>query len=312
MNNKNKYSGVIVPAVTPLTPNLKLDHAALGKMFNYFHEHHVMPFINGTTGESSSLSPDLKKEYLIAACKLKSPGDLLYAGISSNCFEESVTLAKIAFDNGADAVVAMLPSYYILSEDQMRKYFEQLAEAVPGHVLIYNIPLTTRMSIPLNIIDELSRHERIIGTKDSERSEERLKESLKLWSSREDFCHFLGWAPKSAEALINGSDGLVPSTGNFCPGIYDEMFKAVKASEHERAFKLQKLSDTFGDIYQRGKSLGESLWALKVLMNEVGLCDEYVAPPLYPLADEEREKLLKNYRHTLEKNNLRINVNTNV
>src|SRR6185312_2631622 len=134
------------------------------------------------------------------------------------------------------------------SEDQMRKYFEQLAEAVPGHVLIYNIPLTTRMSIPLNIIDELSRHERIIGTKDSERSEERLKESLKLWSSREDFCHFLGWAPKSAEALINGSDGLVPSTGNFCPGIYNEMFNAVKASDHERAFKLQKLSDAFGDI----------------------------------------------------------------
>lgn len=312
MNNKKKYSGVIVPTVTPLTPNLKLDHEALGKMFNHFHEHHVMPFINGTTGESSSLSLDLKKEYIITSCKLKSSGDLLYAGISANCFEESVTLAKIAFDNGADAVVAMLPSYYILSEDQMRRYFEELAEAIPGPMIIYNIPLTTRMSVPLNLIDELSRHEKVIGTKDSERSEERLKDSLKLWSSREDFCHFLGWAPKSAEALINGSDGLVPSTGNFCPGIYNEMFNAVKASDHERALKLQKLSDAFGDIYQRGKSLGESLWALKVLMNEAGLCAEYVTPPLYPLGDEEREKLLKNYRHTLEKNNLRLNINTNV
>jgi 4-hydroxy-tetrahydrodipicolinate synthase len=168
------------------------------------------------------------------------------------------------------------------------------------------------MSIPLNIIDELSRHEKVIGTKDSERSDERLKESLKLWSSREDFCHFLGWAPKSAEALINGSDGLVPSTGNFCPEIYDEMFKAVKAHDHEQAFKLQKLSDSFGDIYQRGKSLGESLWALKVLMNEAGLCADHVAPPLYSLSGEEREKLVKNYRHTLEKNNLPINVKTNV
>ncbi|MBS1520851.1 MAG: dihydrodipicolinate synthase family protein [Bacteroidetes bacterium] len=312
MNNKKKYSGVIVPAVTPLTQNLKLDHEALAKMFNYFHEHHAMPFINGTTGESSSLSFDLKKEYLVAAGKLKSTGDLLYAGISANCFEESVTLAKIAFDNGADAVVAMLPSYYILSEDQMLKYFEQLAEAITGPVIIYNIPLTTRMSIPLDIIDKLSRHENIIGTKDSERSDERLKESLSLWSTREDFCHFLGWAPKSAEALINGSDGLVPSTGNFCPGIYNEMVNAVKASDHDRALKLQKTSDAFGDIYQRGKSLGESLWALKVLMNDAGLCAEYVAPPLYPMADGEREKLLKNYRHALAKNNLPINANTNV
>ncbi|MBS1503989.1 MAG: dihydrodipicolinate synthase family protein [Bacteroidetes bacterium] len=312
MNNKKKYNGIIIPAVTPLTPGLKLDHAALGKMFRHFHEHRVMPFINGTTGESSSLPFDLKKEYVVTACKLKLQGDLLYAGIGANCLEETLTLANIAFDNGVDAVVAMLPSYYVLSEDQMRRYFERLADAVPGPMIIYNIPLTTRMSIPLSILDELSRHEKIIGTKDSERSEERLKESLNLWSAREDFCHFLGWAPKSAEALMNGSDGLVPSTGNFCPGIYNEMFKAAKEADHERVFKLQKISDAFGDIYQRGKTLGESLWALKVLMNEAGLCDEHVAPPLHPLADDEREKLIKNYRHATEKNNLRINANTNV
>jgi hypothetical protein len=47
-------------------------------------------------------------------------------------------------------------------------------------------------------------------------------------------------------------------------------------------------------------------------MNDAGLCAEYVAPPLYPMADGEREKLLKNYHHTLEKNNLPINANTNV
>jgi 4-hydroxy-tetrahydrodipicolinate synthase len=311
MNNKKKYNGVIVPAVTPLTGKLKLDHGALEKMFHHFHQHHAMPFINGTTGESSSLSFSLKKEYLIAAGKLKSPGDLLYAGISANCFEESVTLAKIGFEAGVDAIVATLPSYYSLSDGQMMKYFEQLAEQLPGPVLIYNIPVTTRMSIPLKIIDELSRHEKVIGTKDSERSDERLTESLKLWSSREDFCHFLGWAPKSAEALINGSDGLVPSTGNFCPAIYDEMYKAVKAGDQERAFKFQKLSDAFSDIYQKGKLLGESLWALKVLMREAGLCEEYIMPPLYPLSEDERNKLLKNYRHILDKKSLLIKNNAN-
>ncbi|MGH7237451.1 MAG: dihydrodipicolinate synthase family protein, partial [Candidatus Saccharimonadales bacterium] len=179
-------------------------------------------------------------------------------------------------------------------------------EQIPGPLLIYNIPVTTRMSVPLSVIDELSKHERVIGTKDSERSDERLKESLKLWSSREDFCHFLGWAPKSAEALTNGSDGLVPSTGNFCPAIYDEMYKAAKTGEKERAFKFQKLSDAFSDIYQKGKLLGESLWALKVLMREKGLCEEYVMPPLYPLAGEEREKLLKNFRHIQDKKSLLI------
>jgi dihydrodipicolinate synthase/N-acetylneuraminate lyase len=312
MNNKNKYKGIVVPAITPLTKNLKLDYAALDKMFYHFHKQHVMPFINGTTGESTLLPLGLKKDFIKAACKLKSADDLLYAGISANCFEDSVELAKIGFDTGVDVVAATLPSYYTLSEDQMRKYFEQLAEELPGPIIIYNIPATTGMSIPLSVIDELSRHEKIIGTKDSERNEERLNESLKLWAGREDFCHFLGWATKSAEALINGSDGLVPSTGNLYPGLYDDMYKAVQVKDYEKALQLQKLSDAVGEIYQKGKLLGESLWALKVLMHELDICQEYVMPPLHALSEEEKNKLLKSFRQIIEQENLMIKTDTNV
>lgn len=312
MNNKNKYKGIVIPAVTPLTKDFKLDHAALEKMFYHFHKHNAMPFINGTTGESSSLSLSLKKEYIGAASKLKSTGDVLYAGISANCIEESIELAKISFDNGADAVVSTLPSYYSLSNDQMRRYFEQLAQNISGPIIIYNIPVTTHMSIPLEVIDELSRDEKFVGTKDSERSDERLTESLKLWAGREDFCHLLGWAAKSSEALINGSDGLIPSTGNIFPGIYDKMDKAVKAANYERASQLQKTSDILGDLYQKGKLLGESLWALKVLMCELDLCEEYVMPPLQSLPIKEKYKLKESFRQIIEQENLTIKIDTNV
>jgi len=312
MTNKNKYKGVVVPAVTPLTKSYKLDHSAIEKMFNHFHQHHAMPFINGTTGESASLTLNLKKEYIKAAGKLKLAGDVLYAGISANSLEESIELAKTSFDAGVDAVAATLPSYYHLSTDQMRKYFEHLAEEVPGPVIIYNIPVTTHMSIPLDVIDELSFHEKFIGTKDSERSEARLNKSLELWAGREDFCHFMGWAGKSAEALIGGSDGLIPSTGNVCPGIYDDMVKAVHEGDHDKAFRLQKLSDALGDVYQKEKLLGESLWALKVLMQELYLCKEYVMPPLHPLSAAEKNSLLKNFHEIIDRENLMIKTDTNV
>ncbi|MDB4919541.1 dihydrodipicolinate synthase family protein [Mucilaginibacter sp.] len=312
MNNKIKYKGVVVPVVTPLTVDFKLDEPAIEKMFNHFHKHHAMPFINGTTGESASLNLNLKKDYIKAAGKFKIAGDVLYAGISSNCLEESIELAKTSFDSGVDAVAATLPSHYHLSTDQMRKYFEQLAEQVPGPVIIYNIPVTTHMSIPLEVIDELSRDERFIGTKDSERNEERLQQSLELWSGREDFCHFMGWAGKSAEALINGSDGLIPSTGNICPGIYDDMIKAIYAGDHDEAFRLQKLSDALGNVYQNGKLLGESLWALKVLMQELYLCNEYIMPPLRALSAADKNKLIKNFHQIVDQGNLIIKTDTNV
>src|SRR5688572_12618510 len=181
MKKNKKYYGVIVPAVTPLTKNHTLDTGAVEKNFNLFYQHNISPFILGTTGESASLPLSIKKEFLKAAASNKKAGSVLYAGISSNILDESIELAKLCADYNVDAVAATLPSYYALTEGEMKQYFETLADAIALPLVIYNIPATTHMSIPLQLIDELSHHPNIIATKDSERSEERLQQSLQLW-----------------------------------------------------------------------------------------------------------------------------------
>ncbi|MEI6949548.1 dihydrodipicolinate synthase family protein [Paraflavisolibacter sp. H34] len=291
MNTTKKYGGVVVPAVTPLTEDFRLDEEAVERMFHNFRRHGVHPFILGTTGEAPSLPASVKEAYIKKAAAVRQPGDVLYAGISSNSLEESVELAKRSFDAGIDVVAATLPSYYALSESGMKRYFEQLAESIPGPLIIYNIPATTHMSIPLAVVDELSRHEKIVGAKDSERSEERLQESLRLWKDRSDFSHFLGWAAQSANALLGGGDGLIPSTGNLYPQIYSDMAEAVRLGNREEAFRLQRLSDVFGSLYQSGRLLGASLAALKVLMEDAGLCGPHMMPPLEALGAEERRQL---------------------
>lgn len=290
-----KQKQIIVPTVTPLNADYKLDENAMEKMFNNFSTHNVMPFILGTTGESASLPLSVKKAFVKKAAELKTKDTVLYAGIASNILEESIELGKYCFENGVDVVAANLPSYYALSNDQIKTYFLQLADALPGPLIIYNIPATTHMSIPLELIDELSHHPNIIGTKDSERTEERLKQSLALWKDRDDFQHYLGWAAKSAEALLGGSDGLIPSTGNLSPAVYSMMLQAVENGETAKAYQMQQLSDTLGDLYQKGRTLGESLWALKVLMKEEGLCENYVMPPLQSMSGDEEKTLLAAY-----------------
>jgi 4-hydroxy-tetrahydrodipicolinate synthase len=280
MSIKKKYQGIIVPAITPLLADHTLDEAAVEKLLTFFRRHEVLPFILGTTGEAPSLPLAVKHTYIRLAGRMKRTGELLYAGVSSNCLEDSVEMGKYCFGEGVDVAVATLPSYYTLTDDQMKRYFEQLAERIGGPLIIYNIPATTHLSVPLKIIDELSHHPGIIGTKDSERNEERLKASLDLWAQREDFSHFLGWAARSAEALLNGSDGLVPSTGNINPGLYQEMYKAVQKGQKEKAMELQELSDQLGNTYQTGRSLGESLAALKLIMQKQGLCQPYMMSPL--------------------------------
>ena len=271
---------VIIPAVTPLTEKLQIDEAAVSRLFALFYQHKMSPFILGTTGESASLSLQLKKDYVMAAGKNKKMGSLLYAGIGSNVLAESIDFASYCSFHAVDVVVATLPSYYGLTENQMLKYFITLAESISLPLFIYNIPATTHMSIPLQVIDELSKHKNIVGIKDSERSEERMLRSLELWKDRRDFHYILGWAAKSAEALLNGADGLVPSTGNLYPEIYAGMIKAFENGDKDKMYAMQKLSDDYGALYQANRTLGESLHALKLLMKEKGLCEEYVMPPL--------------------------------
>lgn len=296
MSIKKKFKGIIVPAVTPLTPAFAIDEVAVGKIFNNFYAHNASPFILGTTGEAPSLSLQQKKDYVAAAATFKKADSVLYAGISSNIISESIEFANYCGDHGVDAVAATLPSYYFLTERQMKQYFEDLANAISLPLIIYNIPATTHMSIPLSIIDELSHHPNIVATKDSERSDERLQQSLKLWKDRNDFGHFLGWAARSADALLGGSDGLIPSTGNVFPGIYQKMLEAVAAENKELAHEMQQYSDTGGNLYQSGRTLGESLWALKALMRERGLCQAVVMPPLRPQGEEQAAELVKHLK----------------
>jgi dihydrodipicolinate synthase/N-acetylneuraminate lyase len=279
-NVGNKYSGIIVPAVTPLTQQLQIDTGAVANLFAIFYKHHISPFILGTTGEAASLSIQQKKDYVLAAEQNKKSGSLLYAGISSNVVAKSIEFAEFCKLHSVDVLVSTLPSYYMLTEHQMLKYFETMADNTPLPLFIYNIPATTHMSIPLHIINELSKHKNIIGVKDSERSEERMMESLRLWKTRTDFSYVLGWAAKSADALLNGANGLVPSTGNIYPEVYEDMLNAFSIGNSEKMHELQKLSDDYGAMYQANRTLGQSLAALKLMMKEKGICEEYVMPPL--------------------------------
>lgn len=297
MKKQKKFSGIIVPAVTPLTGSLEIDPEGVENLFSLFYTHSISPFILGTTGESASLPARVKEDYVRLAEKNKKEGTQLYAGISSNVLKESVEFAFFCADHSVDALAATLPSYYALSTAQMKRYFSTLADVSPLPVIIYNIPATTHMSIPLELIDELSHHPNIVATKDSERSDERLEQSLSMWKDREDFGHFLGWAARSAVALKGGSDGLIPSTGNLVQWIYADMLNAAESGDWDKAAAMQVLSDQYGAVYQANRTLGESLWSLKVLMESEGICGETVMPPLQSMGANAKEELIAAYKN---------------
>ncbi|MFB6320063.1 dihydrodipicolinate synthase family protein [Saccharicrinis sp. FJH54] len=301
MNEVKQYNGVIVPMVTPFKDDGSVDGKAINRIVDLFKSNGVHPFVLGTTGEGPSVSYEQRIKVLEETVAAADGGCIVYAGISSNSLFDSVDMAKRFCNLGADVMVATLPSFYPMDDMQMLHYFRDLADAVTCPLIIYNMPATVKMSIPLEVLNELSFHPNIVGVKDSERDISRLDKSLDLWRDRPDFVHLIGWAAQSSYALQNGSAGIVPSTGNFAPGHYAKMVEAVNEGQFDNAGELQEITNQLGLLYQKDKSLSQSVPALKYIMSVMGICGPDVLPPMYRMSEKDENNYGVYIREALKK-----------
>ncbi len=301
MRELNKYHGVVVPMVTPVTKDGNIDVAAVERIIESFAQNNVHALIMGTTGEGNSVSVRNGVAMIEAAAKTAKGRIVIYAGLAGNCIEEQYEAAKQFVAAGADVIAATLPCYYALNEEQMYKYYKELADFLPVPLMLYNITITTHMSIPLDVIERLSHHPNIVGLKDSENNIPRIEECLKMFADRKDFAYFCGCAANSAVALANGADGIVPSVGNYLPKMYNDLFEAGVAGNMELAEKLQQETIEIGKINTTGLTLGESLAGLKVILKMAGLCEEYMLAPLTTLPEEVAAKIREAAKPIVEK-----------
>lgn len=294
MTQQKKYSGVVVPMVTPFTGDRRVDTTAVSNLVGHLVNSGAHPFIMGTTGESASISGTERMTLVKETVKAARGRRLVYAGISGNCLSASVDAAKAYHDLGVDAVVATAPFYYPLDDEQLLRYFEELADNSPCPLIIYNIPATTHLSIPIIVVQKLSRHANIVGFKDSEKGIDRIDAATALWKDRPDFSYLLGWALQSRYALGLGADGIVPSTANLVPAVYQKIVEATLQGDSSAASGAQEKSDRVSLLYQKGRTLSHSLSALKVMLSLYGLCGPSMLPPLYRLIPAEEKQLMEN------------------
>jgi len=279
--------------MTPFTAQHTVDAAAVKQLVDHLVKGKAHPFILGTTGEVASIPRQEKKRLVEATVKAVAGRSIVYAGISGNSLQESVADGKLYHDLGASVLVATMPSYYPVMPEQMLRYFEALAAQLPCPLIIYNIPATTHLSIPLEVVDQLSAHPNIAGFKDSERGEERITTAVSLWKDRADFSYLLGWALKSQFALEQGADGIVPSSGNLAPVVYQAIYEAARAGNSAAAARAQQKGDRISEMYQKNRLLGQSLAAFKAMLSAYGLCGPEVLPPLYRLPAAEEQQLIQ-------------------
>tara|TARA_R110002050_G_scaffold97971_2_gene203627 strand:+ start:12160 stop:13008 length:849 start_codon:yes stop_codon:yes gene_type:complete len=275
-----RFSGVVVPMVTPLNKNFTVDIDAVKRIVTLFAKNNIHPLVLGTTGESSSINETESLKLVEAAVKAKGNNQCIYAGLVGNQVDDLIVRGNKYITLGADCVVATLPSYYGLTPEQMTTFYKTLADKISGPIMIYNITATTQMSIPLDVIENLSTHPNIWGLKDSERDADRMEICINLYKEDTNFSYFCGWGAQSAGSLKLGADGIVPSTGNYVPEMYQKLYDAALKGNWDTCNKWQEETNLIAQQYQKDKTLGQSLAVLKLLMHKKGICNKTMMPPL--------------------------------
>ncbi|MEJ2613377.1 MAG: dihydrodipicolinate synthase family protein [Ignavibacteriaceae bacterium] len=296
MKKRKKYSGVITPMVTPVNEKGEIHNESVEKLLDFIIKAGNLPFILGTTGEIASNSFSNREHLVKLALKIIDGKVPLFSGVTDNSINTTINTAKKYADFGVNVFVLHLPYFYPLTDDLILRYYEMIADNSPVPIIIYNIKSITHMSIPVEIIEKLSSHPKIIGLKDSDRDIERVKKLADLLKDREDFSLFIGWTNKSSEALLLGFDGIVPNTANIIPSLYQSLYKAALDNHEKKAYEYQVKADKVANLVQSNKTMARTVPEIKAIMNYLNICTPYPLPPLVSLNESESKELIDKYK----------------
>ena len=285
----SKLRGVVVPMVTPVTSAGNLDEPAAERLIDYLIAGGVDGiFVLGTTGEGASVRRADRRRLVELTVGRVRRRALVYAG-TGDCHSNGVASGNECLRAGADVIVSRLPISH--PAEDILPWFQKLLDQSEGPLVIYNMPMTTKVSVPLSVLEELMGHPCLAGIKDSENDQARLEELVRRYGGRADFSIFIGVGAWMKKGLKLGAAGIVPSVGNLIPGVCRQLCLASAGANWGAAEDCQSRMSAVSALYQKGRTLEESLAVLKAAMACRGLCAPHVLPPLKPLTKAQLQKL---------------------
>lgn len=247
----------------------------------------------GSTGEGVLLDEE-EKRGLVAYARDVAPGLTLVAGAGAESTRQVVRLAIAMAEAGADAVIVQPPSYYggTLPPEALRDHFQAIADASPVPVILYNIPKYTHVTMEAGLVQELARHENVVGIKDSSGDQKRLAEFTEVCA---DACAvFVGSGTLMFAGLELGAAGGILAVGLLAPELCARILQLHGADRKPEAGRLQeRIAPVHREIVTR---LGVP--GIKAALDLLGYAGGAPRSPLRPLRSRERDAVSTILRQT--------------
>jgi 4-hydroxy-2-oxoglutarate aldolase len=279
--------GVLLPFPTPFDARRELDLAALRSNIARWNATGIAGYVAlGSTGERVHLDDDESLEVIEAAREVVTRDLAFVVGVGQQSTRATIKEAQRAARAGADAVLVITPHFYrsAMTQDALASHYERVADSSHAPVVIYSIPQNTNVTLAPETIARLSRHENIIGLKESSGDVVAFVEMLRVVDER--FAMLTGHGSALHAALSSGARGAILAVACCVPKFAVALARAVAAGENERARMMQlKLVPLARAVTTRF-----GIGGLKVALDAAGYRGGRVRAPLsMPSAEARRE-----------------------
>ena len=284
--------GVIVALLTPVDRAGAVDHGALRTLVERLVSRGVAGVSPlGSTGEGYSLGLEQRLAVTATVARSVPAGMPVIPGVFAHNHEQAVAEIAAYADHGGTAVLAAPPGYYPLSAAEQRAYFSRLADAAALPLVLYNIPVYTKVRIEPAVAAALAAHPRVAGLKDSGRDlgyAAGLLDAVAAAGAAADFSVLTGTDSMLVPYMLAGARGTICANANVVPELVLAVYDAVRAGKLDEALRLEARLRAV----QAAFGTGAPPAAYKAALAAVGVGEPWLVPPRLPLTEAETAQLL--------------------
>lgn len=284
-----KFIGTGVALVTPFKEDLTVDFDALIKLVNFNIENGTdYLVINGTTGESATISKEEKEQIINVIVKTNNKRVPLVLGIGGNNTLEVVKEIKTKDLSEIDGILSVAPYYSKPTQEGFYQHYKAIAEATEKPIILYNVPgRTARNMEPATTLRLAKDFSNIVAVKEAGNNQQQYNTLLK--DKPADFLIISGDDDLALGVALAGGSGVISVIGQAFPKEFSKMIRLGLKGENVEAYKIHfKMMDIIDYIFEENNPAG-----IKAVLQELGICADTVRLPLVKASAELQAKIAK-------------------
>ena len=298
-----RLKGVVVPVVTPLTEDDKVDVESLKRLTDHCIEGGLTSLYPcGTTGEMMYLTVEERKLAAETVVKQAAKRVPVFVHVGAWNQADTIELAKHAVSIGADGIGVVTPTFYAISDRGLIDYYTAVAKSVPEDfpVYLYGIKQNAINDLDKYVCEEVAKAcPNVVGAKYSFPDMTRLQELMTVKDGT--FAVLVGPDHLFEAVCAVGGRGVVSGNAMIIREHYAAVWDAIQKKDYDLATKLQRRTN----ILNATMCAINNIAAYKVILKKEGvIATSNMRRPMENLTPEQEEDLLRrmeelDYKHVI-------------